>query len=315
MAKKKKIRIDRLIIVILSTLLALGVLFFGVYYLIDTLSSRSKDDKHTNDPVVVTTDGVKVTLNDYTIYSDDTGDIGFDFIIAELNFEANEPVSFEFKNLQTSEKVALNDISSSINKLELAGYDISKLNISVDGVKSNENKASAKVLIPYNTDSYSLSIYNSIDASKIEFDLTKKAIPATTLKLSNNNTEIEVGSTKVSVTNAYISDFMLHNGEKFEISSSDRVYSFEITVLEAQDNVSIVDATFIEKGTDEEVKCMKQEYKAIDMDNILGKNLTVGTKAGLFFKVYSNEDVVNDGTLLIKFSNSDKLVEISTSNN
>ena len=313
MAKKNKVRIDRLLVVILTVLLILGILFLGVYYLVDKLSNNNKNSNNNKiDPVVVTTDGIKVSLNNYEIYEDDTGDLGFNFIIAELNFEANEPISFELKNLQTSEKINLSDISATLNKLELAGYDISKLGINTVGVKSEENKTTAKILIPYNTDSYNIAIYNSLDASKIEFDLTKNAIPATTLKLSNSNTEIEVGSTKVSVTNAYISDFMVHNDEPYEIASSQRVYTFEITVTEAQEDVSITDATFIEKGTSDEIKCMSKEYRAIDMENILGKDLTVGTKAGLFFVVVSDQDTVNGGTLLIKFSNSDKLVEIST---
>ena len=313
MAKKNKVRIDRLLVVILTVLLILGILFLGIYYLVDKLSNNNKNSNNNKiDPIVMTTDGVKVSLNNYEIYEDDTGDLGFNFIIAELNFEANEPISFELKNLQTSEKINLSDIGATLNKFELAGYDISKLGINTVGVKSEENKTTAKILVPYNTDSYSIAIYNSLDASKIEFDLTKDAIPATTLKLSNNNTEIEVGSTKVSVTNAYISDFMVHNDEPYEIASSQRVYTFEITVTEAQEDVSITDATFIEKGTSDEIKCMSKEYRAIDMENILGKDLTVGTKAGLFFVVVSDQDTVNGGTLLIKFSNSDKLVEIFT---
>ena len=65
-----------------------------------------------------TTDGVNVSLVDYAVYTDDTSELGFNFIIAKLGFNANNPVSFEFKNLQTSEKIILNNISSYIKKME-----------------------------------------------------------------------------------------------------------------------------------------------------------------------------------------------------
>lgn len=314
MARNSKVRADRIIILVLVALLVLGGLGFGIYSLFGLLfdDSKNKENETKVPTVVVTTEGINVSLDDYTIYTDDTGDLGFSFIIAELSFSAEEPVSFEFKNLQTSEKIFLNDVSKYTNKMELAGYSLNKLDINTSGISSNENTAKAKLFIPFNTDASSLAVYNATNASKLEFDLTKDHIPATTLKLKNENTEIEVGSTKVSVTNAYISDFMLHNDQRYEIGSSTRIYTFEITVSEAQENVTITDATFIEKGTSEEIKCKSAEYRAIDMDNILGTNLTVGTKGGLFFEVYSNDSTVHDGTLLIKFSNSDKLVEIST---
>lgn len=309
---KKKVRADRVIIVILVAILVLGTLIFGGIKLYQLFFKENKQNPVNTNPVQETVKGVKLTVNDYTVYSDDTGDIGFSFIIADIKFKANEPVKFELSNLQTSEKIFLNDIDKYINKMELAGYRLNKLNINTAGISANENEVNARIFIPFNTDADSISIYNSIDATKIDFDLTKENIPATTLKLENNNTQIEVGTTKVGVTNAYISNFMLHNGEQYEIGSSQKMYTFEITVSEAQENVTISDATFIQRGTDEEIPCMSKEYKSIDMNNILGVNLAVGTKGGLFFDVHSSSDTVEGGTLLIKFSNSEKWVEIST---
>lgn len=313
MANRKRVRADRIIILVLASLLILGVIIFGITKLVGLFFSSDDKDVPTKQPVVTETiDDLSISLKDYVIYTDDTGDLGFDFAIATFNFKANEPISFELKNFQTSEKINLNNIDKYINKLELAGYSLSKLDINTSGISSTENNVDAKLFVPFTTNSDNLSIYNLLNKKKFDIDISSNKIPATALKLENNNTQIEVGTTKVSVTNAYISDNMLHQDQPYELASSMKVYTFEITVTEAQDNVTITDATFIEKGNNYENKCLNSEFKSIDMENILDKNLKAGTKGGLFFEIYSNENTVGDGTLLIKFSNSDKVVEIST---
>lgn len=308
--KKGKVRVDRIIILILTSILVLGILGFGIYKLFGLFFNDDKKENNTP-TVVVTTDGIDVSLIDYKVYKDDTNDLGFNFIIAELGFKANEPISFEFKNLQTSEKIYLDDISKYVNKLDLEGYNVSKLELSNSGVSSSDSQTTAKVLIPFNTDADNLSVYNALNASKLEFDLTKNNYLVTSLKLSDSNTEIEVGTTKVSITNAYISDFMLHNNEPIELGSYTKIYSFEITVFEAEEGSKITDALFILKGSDDEIKCWGHEYQSIDMENLIDKELKAGTKGGLFFEVNSDEKVVAEGTLLIKFSNEDKWIEVT----
>lgn len=311
MARKKKVRIDRIIILVLTFILIIGVLVLGVYKLFDYFSTREKSPS-SNKPVnIVTTEGIKLSCDDYVIYYDETDELKFNFIVAEIKFEANEPVSFDFKNLQTSEKTFLNDIDKYLKKLELASYDVSKLDVNTSSsVSSTDNIVSAKLLIPFTTNASNLSLYNTVDATKIDFDLSKNRKPVTVIKLENTNTQVEVGTTKVSITDAYVSNFMLHNDEPCELGSTTQVYSFEITVLEAQDNVRIVDAIFIEDGSDDEIHCMASEYRSIDMDNIFGANLTQGKIGGLFFEINSIDQSVHNGKLLIKFSNSEKYFEL-----
>lgn len=311
MARKNKVRADRIIILILTFILILGVLGLGAYKLFEMFSKKDEQSKPSTPVNIETTEGVKVTCNDYDIYYDETDELKFNFIIAELKFEANEPVSFDFKNLKTSEKIYLNDINKYIKKLELASYDVSKLGVNTSSsIASDDHSVTTKLLIPFNTNASNLSLYNAVDASKIDFDLTKERIPVTVIKLSNTETQVEVGTTKVSITNAYISTFMVHNDEPYELGSTTQMYSFEITVLEAQDNVQISDAIFIENGSDEEIHCKASEYHSIDMKNILGVNLTQGTVGGLFFEVNSTDQTVHNGKLLIKFTNSDKYFEL-----
>lgn len=315
MARKKKVRADRVIILVLAFILIIGVAFLGVSKLIGLFSDKDDTSVPTKPINIETVSNIKVTCDNYNIYYDETKELGFDFIIAELKFEANEPVSFDFKNLQTSEKIYLNDVNDYKKKLELASYDIGKVGVdSISAIVSDNNTMTAKVFIPFTTTADNLSLYNSVDASKIDFDLTKERIPVTVIKLDNTDTQVEVGTTKVSITNAYVSSFMLHNDEPYDLGSTTQMYSFEITVLEAQDNVKITDAIFIENGSDEEIHCKASEYHSIDMNNIFGVNLTKGTVGGLFFEVNSTDENVHDGKLLIKFSNSDKYFELFKEN-
>lgn len=306
---RRRVRADRVIILILLTILVGGALGFGVYKLIDLFSN----DKQIETKPIETIEDVRLSLNDYTIYYDETGDLGFNFVIADITFSSDKNISYDLSNLQTSEKIYLNDISKYINKLDISGYDIKKLNLQTTGIISDSNNVSVNIFVPFSTNSSKLSIYNSNNTSNsINFDLTKEAVAATALKLKDNKDQIVVGSTTVCVSNAYISTFMLHNEEPYELGSTTRVYSFEISVLDVNDDVSIIDAIYIPANSSDEIKCLTSEYMSIDMVNILGQKLTLGTKGGLFFDVHTDNDTVEKGVLLIKFSNSNDWVEIST---
>ena len=105
--KKRKVRVDRIIILILTLILVLGILGFGVYKIIELFSN----DKQIETKPVETIDGTRLSLNDYTIYYDDTNDLGFNFIIANITFSNDKNISYDLSNLQTSEKIFLNNIS------------------------------------------------------------------------------------------------------------------------------------------------------------------------------------------------------------
>ena len=306
---KNKIRADRVIILILVAILVGGALGFGVYKIIELFSN----DKQIETKPVETIDGTRLSLNDYTIYYDDTNDLGFNFIIANITFSNDKNISYDLSNLQTSEKIFLNNISKYINKLDSSGYDISRFNLQTRGIVCDSNIISVNIFVPFSTNGTKLSIYNSIDTSNcINFDLNKDAVAVTTLKLNDNNDEIVIGNTTVFISKAYISTFMLHNDEPYELGSTTKVYSFEITAKDVKDNVTISDAIFLPMNSSDEIRCLSSDYKSIDMDNIIDKKLELGTKGGLFFDVHTNNDTVEDGVLLIKFSNSNDWIKIST---
>ena len=131
MSKKRKVRIDRIIILALLGILVTVLLGFGVYklidYVIETHSEAKKPDPIDNQGPVETNDDVKISLVDYEVYLSEEDKYDFNFIIAELNFKGKDPVSFDLGNLQTSEKVHLNDVSKYLNTLNEKGYHIDKL--------------------------------------------------------------------------------------------------------------------------------------------------------------------------------------------
>lgn len=308
---KRKVRVDRIIVLIIAVALIGGLLGFGVFKAIDLFFGKN-EETNTPEIKVETVESVKLSIDDYQIYEDDTGELGFKFIVADISFTANEPVAFDLNKLQTKEKIELGDIAKYLNKLEMKGYDVSKLEID-RSVVSNQNTCKARLFIPYEGDyANKFLVYNLLDATQLEFAMDKNLNMVTSLKL-NNGESIEIGDTNIYVSRSYISSFMLHNDEQYEIASTLRVYTFEIAVNEAQENVQITDAIFIEENSDEEISCFSSEYRSIECENILNKDLVKGVGGALFFEVYSPDENVHKGSLLIKLSNDDNWVKIDTS--
>ena len=313
MSKKRKVRIDRIIILALVGILVTVLLGFGVYklidYVIETHSEAKKPDPIDNQGPVETNDDVKISLVDYEVYLSEEDKYDFNFIIAELNFKGKDPVSFDLGNLQTSEKIYLNNVSKYVNALEEKGYKVSSLGI-VGNVVSDKNDYTCKVFIPYTTDSSSLRILNSKDASMIQFDLEKNQKDISTLKF-NTEQQIEVGNTNVTVSSSYISTMMVHNGERY--TSNIPVYTFKIRVNKVEGNVMITDAKFVRNSNDEIISCMPEDYESVQDKNCLGKKLVEGENGALFFEALSIEDNPDlSGSLMLMFSNSNDWVKIPT---
>ena len=314
MSKKRKVRVDRIIILVLLGLLVTVLLGFGAYKLIDYLMNRSESDPNkpeviVNPGPVETNDDVKVSLVDYEVYRSQEDNFEFNFIIAELNFKAKDPISFDLGNLQTSEKIYLNNVSKYVNELEEKGYKVSKLGV-VNNVASEKNDYSCKLFIPFTTTSSSLRLLNSKDASMIQFDLDAKQKDISTLKF-NTEQQIEVGNTNVTVSSSYISTMMIHNGERY--TSNIPVYTFKINVNKVEGNVMITDAKFIRNSNDEIISCMLEDYESVQDKNCLGKKLVEGDNGALFFEALPGEDNPDlSGSLMLMFSNSNDWVKIPT---
>ena len=318
MAKKTRILWDRLIILVLSLVLVVGVLGFATYKVIDFLTNdnnpSNSSNNNSNVPVkdpdpVKTNETTKLSLEGYEVYIDDTESLGFNFIIANVKFEANDKVSFDLGNLQTSEKIYLNAVSKYVNELQERKYNISDLGF-VSSVVSDQNTYTCKLFIPYTTDSSSLRVMNALDAKWIEFDLTKNTNNITALKFDTDK-EIVVGNTNVRVSKSYISNMMTHNGEEYNASACN-VYTFNIYVEEIQENIMITDAKFVRNNGDDTLQCLPEEYQSMKINNCIGKKLVKGENGALFFEDSNKNEVSFDGFLMLMFSNRNDWVKIPT---
>lgn len=317
MAKRKRVRVDRIIVVILLAILFAGLLSYGAYTLYGLLPKKNPTKPNvpeiTNPDPIDTTKGIKVTLNDYDVYIDDTDKLGFNFVVASLTFSSEEPVSFDLSNFQTSQKYYLNDVSKYLQKMEDLGYSTSKLEC-VSYVSSTENEYTCKVFIPYTTNDSNLRLLNATDASMIAFDLDHNIKYLSSLKIDDIATDktIEVNNTSITIADSYISTMMMHNGSEYTVGSNMAVYTFEIYVSEIEGNVLINEAYFVPDGTNEKSECLSSDFSSIKADNALGKKLTVGNNGALFFEMPTSIGSTS-GTLWIGLSNKlGELVKVST---
>ena len=109
MAKRRKVRIDRILTLLLISVSLIGVFVFGGKKIYSLLKEKMNDNEIV-DPVPVATDeNVKLSLQNYQIYKDDSNELGFSFIVAEFMFTGENGISYDLGNLQTSEKILLNN--------------------------------------------------------------------------------------------------------------------------------------------------------------------------------------------------------------
>lgn len=315
MARKRKVRADRIMILFLSGALLVGLLGFGIYKTMDYFMNKPKNNggEIINPQPIETSADVKVELvspDSYQVYTSDNEEIDFNFIVAELKFTGSEAISFDLGNLRTSEKIYLNDVSKYLNVLNEKGYKVNKLGI-VNTIVSQDKEYTCKVFIPFKTNSYTLRVLNSQDASMIEFNLDKNVYDISSIKFDTQQ-QIEVGNTNVTVSSCYVSDMMMHNDVSYN-SSALTNYTFKIYVNSVEDNVTIEDAKFIRNNTDEVLDCLGEEYRSIKDVNCLGKKLVLGDNGALFFETSAREDNPDfSGYLMLKFSNSQDWVKIPT---
>lgn len=306
MARNKKVRVDRVIILLLVAVLVVALLICLAHMVVTKLNFGNKkpDDVVIVDPSpVVTTKGISVEKGKYTVYVDDTDKLGFNFVIAELTFKSEEPVSFDLSNFQTSQKIYLNNVSNYLQKLEALGYKTSKLNYALS-VTSTENEYTCNIFIPYTTSDSSLRLLNATDASMITFDLENNISYISSLKIDDiaEDKTIEVNNTTISIADSYVSTMMLCNGEEYNVASTRSVYTFEIYVSEIEGNVLINEAYFVPDKSDTKFECMSNEFSSVKAENVLGKKLEVGNNGALFFEMNTKEGSTS-GTLWIGLSN------------
>ncbi len=311
MAKKRKVRYDRLIVVGLVAILLLIALIFGIKTLVGLFS---KNDENSSDvsPISPSVDsnGTTIEILKYSVYEDKNSELGFNFVVAETKFMNDDGVSYDLGNLVTSENISLDSYYDYEKKFNVLSYDFASLG-TVSTISSSEKEYTCKLFIPYTDTKDLLTVTDKISNSSLKIDLTKDKGDIDTLKKKDNSSEINSNDYNISVSNCYISDMMNHNGESYDASML-AFYTFELKVNSISDDVKITDAVFKQTSTGESYDALDDSYSSVKIDNIINKSLNVGDVYALFFEVYSDPDEkpTYEGTITLYFSDNTS-VEIS----
>lgn len=311
---KRRIRYDRLIILILVVIMAVVVLVLGIKFLFFNNGSSTTVDKpvNTEEVDVERSDKVDISLDAYNVYSSD--ELDFRFVIGEFTFTSkdNKAIEFDLSKLETNELITLNNIDSYINQIQSLGYSTSKMGIDTS-IKSKTESVKVKLLIPVTKQVDNIILTNLNDSTQISIDLTVNA--GNLEEFKNSSGEVISGETyDIYVSNAYVSTTMYHNDSEYTYPSTVKVYTFKLTVDNIEEGTSIEAAYFIPDGSSEEYQALDASFSSLKDENIIGVPLKANDTYALFFELYNPDDsgITYNGTLQLKLAGSDDVIEIST---
>ena len=252
MAKKKNTDPVTVVLSLAIVLVLCVFIFFGIKYAYEyfILNKHSNNDSNNNDnPVseVVTNGEISVEIGDYTVYEDNLDELGFNFLVAELKFTTTgSSIYVDLSDFVTSERTNLGQLEFYTSKLTEKTYDYKKLGVT-STVSSDTSSCSATVLIPYTNAKGELKVYYNSEVLKFALS---NFVNAETLKpgkeIKDNVIKDDQTDKEVYVSEAYVSNMMLHNGEDYDASAI-CVYTYKIRVAKINDNVKIENAIFIKE--------------------------------------------------------------------
>ena len=300
MSKKRKIRYDRLILLILIALVLIAIIVMGIIKITQSIDSNDKNIIIPTDEIIES-DGISIELVSYKTYLDIDNTLGFNFVVAELKFSSNEAISYDLNNLITNQSIKLNDILNYKKTIEVKDFNYTSLNTTVD-IVSDQNEYTCKVFIPY-TGSDNITLTDTISGKSFMIDTSKNQDNIDSIQNKNTSNEINTSDYNLTVSSSYISDMMTRNGESYN-SSMLCIYTFNIKVVSISDGIKITSASYAKNSDGENYEALDDTYNSVKINNILNKTLNVGDEYALFFQVYSNPDEVQDftGKLTLNFS-------------
>lgn len=301
MSKKRKVRYDRLLLLILIAIVLVFIIVLGIIKIVrssDT-SINTTTDTPTNETIVA--DGVSIELLSYKTYLDIDNTLGFNFVVAELKFSSNEAISYDLNNLITNQSIKLNDILNYKKTIEVKDFNYTSLNTTVD-IVSDQNEYTCKVFIPY-TGSDNITLTDTISGKSFMIDTSKNQDNIDSIQNKNTSNEINTSDYNLTVSSSYISDMMTRNGESYN-SSMLCIYTFNIKVVSITDGIKVTSASYTKNSDGENYGALDDTFNSVKINNILNKTLSVGNEYALFFEVYSNPDETQDfaGKLTLNFS-------------
>lgn len=183
-------------------------------------------------------DRFEYTIFDYEVFKID--ELGFGFIIADLELQSNVSLNLSLSHLSTSEGIYLSAIDDYLLKLSEASYSPGNRNLSFS-IQSQESKSRFYLFIPYkNLTLSTLRLKSELNPyTELSFDLTdiSKIKDNSLIKLNteevtvSDNLEVEINYVDVfDPTNFYT---LNNDGTALsvEFSSSERVYGISLNIL------------------------------------------------------------------------------------
>lgn len=314
--KKRKINVFRLALVMLVAIALVLALVFGIKALLKKEPETPIDDN----PVDVEAKDdreIEIDVLDYLVYDDAKEKVGFDFVIARLRFTSKESnaISYDLKNLYTSERLQLDNGRYYADKLAEQSYYLSSLNV-VYEIKDLASKDDCHIVIPY-ASSDKLSISDDVGII-YEFDLAENKHSIEELKYTSGSDIAIGGSFEAYLSDAYITgpQYMQMNGKDMDYPSTVQIYTFKLHINSVDEaGVYIAKAEFISDSLEEGVYyALDDSFSSIKSSNIINKPLNKDDEAALFFEIINVDGSKPDfkGTLRLMMSNQNDWIEIST---
>lgn len=309
MARRKKgLGIFRTIILIILLILIVTVLVMLLMKKVklekDTEEIK-EDETHEN-----INEEVTISCDKYDVYFDEDDKLGFNFIIAELCFETKaDNLYYDLRNIKTGEKETLDAVSVNyyIEKIKAFNYDISKFNLLDSQFTAEGTYLKGNVFIPFKTSKNELCIYNG---EQITFDLSKNKHSIVELLYDVKTEDIKTEKYDISISTSYEENMFVTSDTQEEFACH-YALAFELYVNKiTASNVHIEQAKFIPDDalSGEGYEALDEHVDSYRIKNIIGKTLKDGDRYGLFFQMDENSST--RGTIMIKFSDSDKWMEL-----
>lgn len=314
--KKRKVKISRLLLLIAIVLLLAIALFFGIGKLFSRNPEPSVPD---NSNIIESNDDRKVIIDvlDYLVFADAKEKVGFDFVVARLRFTSRDgsTISYDLKDLYTSERLQLDNGRYYADKLSEKSYYLSSLNVTYE-IKELASKDDCLIVIPYADSSDKLTISDA-EGLIFEFDLSDNLHSIEELQYTSGSDIAIGGSFEAYLSDAYITQpqYMQRNGEDMDYPSTVQIYTFKLHINSIdEEGIYIAKAEFVSDTLEEGIYyALDDSFSSIKASNIINKPLNKDDEAALFFEIINVDGSAPDfkGTLRLMMSNQNDWIEIS----
>lgn len=300
MAKKRKIRPDRILIIVLAVVLLVLLVMLGIKYLFNGKQDNNENKPNNNETVDVKSD---LEILNYDVYNK-IDELGFGFAVAEI--QNNSDGQLDLSNFSTNEHIVLSEVFNYEKKLKTSSYDFDSLNTTLD-----LNGEKCRIFIPFVDVKDNLIVTDKNSNYSYTFDLSKNNKDISVIKKETNEEIIISEDYTFSCDKPYIESMMKHNDEPYD-SSMLSVYCFRLTCDSIKNGVKITDAKFVDKAGNI-TEAYDSTYSSSKIANILNRDIKVGDTYALFFELYSNNEdhVAYEGTIKLSFSDGSS-AEVST---